>query len=59
VRHPLIEVRGDRGSRYLLLTIASFAVTVMATRVYLDSAGYPKVAAEAYTSRTCSGAASC
>ena len=43
MRHPLIGVRRDRGSRYLLLTIASFAVTVMAVRVYLDSAGYPKV----------------
>lgn len=40
---PLIGVRRDRGSRYLLLMIASFAVTVMAVRVYLDSAGYPKV----------------
>jgi hypothetical protein len=43
VRQPLIGVGRDRGSRYLLLTIASFAVTVMAVRVYLDSAGYPKV----------------
>jgi hypothetical protein len=40
---PLIGVRRDRGSRYLLLTIIAFAVTVMAVRVYLDSAGYPKV----------------
>jgi len=40
---PLIGVRRDQGQRYLLLTIASFAVTVMAVRVYLDMAGYPKV----------------
>jgi hypothetical protein len=32
---PLIGVRRDRGSRYLLLTILAFAVTVMAVRVYL------------------------
>lgn len=43
MRRPLIGVRRDRGSRYLLLTTASFAVTVMAVRVYLDTAGYPKV----------------
>ena len=36
MRHPLIGVRRDRGSRYLLLTIVSFAMTVIATRVYLD-----------------------
>ena len=40
---PFIGVRRDRGARYLLLTIVSFAVTVAAVRVYLDAAGYPKV----------------
>jgi hypothetical protein len=35
--------RRDRGSRYLLVTIVAFAITVIATRVYLDMAGYPKV----------------
>lgn len=40
---PLVGVRRDRGQRYLLVTIVAFAVTVAAVRVYLDSAGYPKV----------------
>jgi hypothetical protein len=56
---PLIGVRRDRGSRYLLLTILAFAVTVMAVRVYLDSAGYPKVGGGglhvAHTGCSCSG----
>jgi hypothetical protein len=42
-RRPLVGERRDRASRYLLVTIVAFAVTVMATRVYLDMAGYPKV----------------
>jgi hypothetical protein len=33
----------DRAERYLLITIAAFAVTVAATRWYLDMAGYPTV----------------
>jgi hypothetical protein len=40
---PLVGSRRDRGARYLLITIVAFAVTVLATRVYLDVAGYPKV----------------
>jgi hypothetical protein len=40
---PLIGERRDRGQRYLLLTIVAFAVTVVAVRVYLDMAGYPRV----------------
>jgi hypothetical protein len=43
MRGPLIGVRRDRGQRYLLLTIVALAVTVMAVRLYLDAAGYPKV----------------
>lgn len=40
---PLVGSRRDRGARYLLITIVAFAVTVIATRVYLDFTGYPKV----------------
>jgi hypothetical protein len=40
---PLVGVRRDRGARYLFLMIVAFAVTVIATRVYLDWSGYPKV----------------
>ena len=40
---PLVGARRDRGARYLLITIVAFAVTVIATRVYLDFTGYPKV----------------
>ncbi len=40
---PLIGVRRDRGARYLFVMIVAFAVTVVATRVYLDWSGYPKV----------------
>ena len=40
---PFIGVRRDRGPRYLFITIIAFALTVMATRVYLDATGYPKV----------------
>ena len=40
---PLIGVRRDRDARYLFVMIVAFAVTVIATRVYLDWSGYPKV----------------
>lgn len=40
---PLIGVRRDRGPRYLFITIIAFAITVMATRVYLDWSGYPRI----------------
>jgi hypothetical protein len=40
---PFPGARRDRGSRYLLIMIVTFAVTVIATRVYLDLTGYPKV----------------
>jgi len=39
----IIGSRRDHGPQYLLLTIASFAITVAATRWYLDLAGYPTV----------------
>ena len=39
----IIGSRRDRGPQYLLITIASFAVTVAATRWYLQLAGYPTV----------------
>ena len=42
-RRKLIGARRDRGTQYLLITIASFAVTVAATRWYLDLSGYPTV----------------
>ena len=42
-RRRLIGARRDRGAHYLLITIASFAVTVGATRWYLDLSGYPTV----------------
>ncbi|MFN8619782.1 MAG: hypothetical protein U0869_11650 [Chloroflexota bacterium] len=40
---PLIGQRRDRGARYLLLMIVAFAITVIATRLYLDLTGYPKI----------------
>ena len=40
---PLVGARRDRGARYLLITIVAFAITVIATRVYLDMSGYPKI----------------
>jgi hypothetical protein len=40
---PLIGVRRDRDARYLFMMIVAFAVSVIATRVYLDWSGYPKV----------------
>lgn len=42
-RRRLIGARRDQGPQYLLITIASFAVTVAATRWYLDLSGYPTV----------------
>ena len=36
-------MRRDRDARYLFVMIVAFAVTVIATRVYLDLSGYPKV----------------
>ena len=42
-KRRVIGSRRDRGPQYLLITIASFAVTVAATRWYLDVAGYPTV----------------
>jgi len=43
MRAPRLGARRDHAERYLLLTIASFAVSVAATRWYLDLTGYPKV----------------
>ena len=40
---PIIGERRDRGTRYLLITIVAFAITVIATRTYLDVTGYPKI----------------
>lgn len=40
---PLIGERRDRGPRYLLVMIVAFAITVIATRLYLDLTGYPKI----------------
>lgn len=39
----LIGAQRDRAATYLVITIAAFAVTVAATRWYLDLAGYPTV----------------
>ena len=39
----LIGARRDRAERYLVITIAAFAVTVSGVRWYLDTAGYPTV----------------
>ena len=36
-------VRREGAERYLFLTLVSFAVTVMATRVYLELTGYPRI----------------
>ena len=41
-RRPL-GARRDRAERYLLITIAAFAVTVAGVRWYLDLAGYPTI----------------
>jgi hypothetical protein len=40
---PLIGAHRDRAERYLVITIAAFAVTVAGTRWYLDMSGYPTV----------------
>ncbi len=36
-------VRREGAEQYLFLTLVSFAVTVMATRVYLELTGYPRI----------------
>jgi hypothetical protein len=36
-------VRREGAERYLFLTLVSFAATVMATRVYLEVTGYPRI----------------
>lgn len=36
-------VRREGAERYLFLTLVSFAVTVMGTRVYLELTGYPRI----------------
>ena len=38
-----IGAQQDRAERYLVITIAAFAVTVSGVRWYLDTAGYPTV----------------
>jgi len=38
-----IGAQRDRAERYLVITIAAFAVTVSGVRWYLDTAGYPTV----------------
>lgn len=43
MRRPLIGVRRENAAQYLSITIVAFAVTVVAIRVYLDTAGYPRV----------------
>jgi len=43
MRNPRLGARRDHAERYLLLAIASFAISVAATRWYLDVTGYPKV----------------
>jgi hypothetical protein len=43
MRTPKLGARRDHAERYLFLTIASFAISVAATRWYLDLTGYPKI----------------
>jgi hypothetical protein len=43
MRPPKLGARRDHGERYLFLTIAAFAISVAATRWYLDLTGYPKI----------------
>jgi hypothetical protein len=43
VRRPWLGARRDQAERYLLVTIAAFALTVAGIRWFLDAAGYPKV----------------
>jgi hypothetical protein len=42
-RRPLLGSRRDRAERYLFLAVAGFAISVAATRWFLDMTGYPKV----------------
>ena len=43
MRFKPLGVRRDGAERYLVLTIAAFAVTVAGVRWYLDTAGYPTI----------------
>ncbi len=43
MRRPWLGARRDQAERYLLVTIAAFAVTVAAVRWFLEATGYPKV----------------
>jgi hypothetical protein len=43
MRTPKLGARRDHAERYLFLTIAAFAISVAATRWYLDLTGYPKI----------------
>ena len=43
MRIPRPGARRDHAERYLFVTIAAFAISVAATRWYLDLTGYPKV----------------
>ena len=43
MRLPTVGARRDHAERYLFLVIAGFAVSVAATRWFLDATGYPKV----------------
>ena len=36
-------VRRDRAERYILISLVAFAVTVIATRVFLELSGYPQI----------------
>lgn len=49
-------VRQQAADSFLILLIASFAVTVMVTRFFCNWRGIPKWAAARFTSRTCYGA---
>jgi hypothetical protein len=43
VRRPWLGARRDQAERYLLVTIAAFALTVAGVRWFLEVTGYPKV----------------
>jgi hypothetical protein len=43
MRTARLGARRDHAERYLFLTIAAFAISVAATRWYLDLTGYPKI----------------
>ena len=43
MKRSRLGARRDHAERYLFLTIAAFAITVAATRWYLDLTGYPKI----------------